>query len=411
MEYHIGEDGAMGATAEKLLRDIVRFHRHTHTAPPSPQDAAVLLAKLALKRADDEGEGEGGRSGEGEGGGTGAASAKEESVDRARRGVARAEARRDRAAQAQEHASFLKMHDDRWGQGPRLWAQHVQRRVLQVYARHEKKDAELCAKDLNALCKLPVGFIGHECRKMVARKLLRRITVTHDGLPPQEDGGNIQQRGRFAVRAIEAATEVTGRKRKRDATAATTKKHLHEHFQAIEDTLSEAVPFPDVSGAEAAATIFAQRALMCDGEAKRGVMAIELLDAERLESSEALQSLKKQCSDDGARLLVVRGSGLTISLWLDIAFGVKRWEFRALPLPRQNADKQLASIRDVKSGDVLVLTCKETGDQLKATVGRRVQSWNVATQNAEKATEDGVAGAEEEEEEEEGITVRATIFN
>ena len=46
-----------------------------------------------------------------------------------------------------------------------------------------------------------------------------------------------------------------------------------------------------------------------------------------------------------------------------------------------------------------------------ATVGRRVQSWNVATQNAEKATEDGVAGAEEEEEEEEGITVRATIFN
>ena len=107
----------------------------------------------------------------------------------------------------------------------------------------------------------------------------------------------------------------------------------------------------------------------------------------------------------------MRGSGLTISLWLDIAFGVKRWEFRALPLPRQNADKQLASIRDVKSGDVLVLTCKETGDQLKATVGRRVQSWNVATQNAEKATEDGVAGAEEEEEEEEGITVRATIFN
>ena len=159
--YHIGEDGAMGATAEKLLRDIVRFHRHTHTAPPSPQDAAVLLAKLALKRADDEGEG-------------GAASAKEESVDRARRGVARAEARRDRAAQAQEHSSFLKMHDDQWGQGPRLWAQHVQRRVLQVYARHEKKDAELCAKDLNALCKLPVGFIGHECRKMVARKLLRQ---------------------------------------------------------------------------------------------------------------------------------------------------------------------------------------------------------------------------------------------
>ena len=113
----------------------------------------------------------------------------------------------------------------------------------------------------------------------------------------------------------------------------------------------------------------------------------------------------------------MRGGGLTISLWLDIAFGVKQWEFRALPLPRNKAahkqDQVLTSIRDVQKGDMLVFTCKETGDKLSATVGRRVQSWNVAKQQAEAAaaTEDGADHASGVAEvEEEKIVVHAEII-
>ena len=391
-EWHIGEDG-LGAKAEKLLRSIVRFHRLTNTAPPAPHQAAVILAKARLRLA---------AAAVGDGDGDGAQTAQkkeEESVVKARASVARAEARRDRAAQAQLHSSFLDMHDD----DERLWSCHVKRRVLQVYARHQKKDAELEAKDLNALCnpKLPLGFISRECRKMAAAKggQLRRIAVKG------------QQQGRFAVRAIEAV-KGGGRKRKRGDTTAATSKHLAKHLKAIED-LSGAKPFPHIQGASDAAAIFAEHALMSDVDAKRGVMAIELLNAKRLGSSEDLQALKEQCSEKGVRLLVVRGAGLGISLWLDIAFGLKCWEFRALPLPHKAHDQALTSIRDVQSNDMLVLTCKETGDKLSATVGRRVRSWNVEIQQAETnaATEDGADHASGAEVEEEDITVRVEIID
>ena len=61
---------------------------------------------------------------------------------------------------------------------------------------------------------------------------------------------------------------------------------------------------------------------------------------------------------------------------------------------------------------MLVLTCKETGDKLSATVGRRVRSWNVEIQQAETnaATEDGADHASAEVEEED-ITVRVEIID
>ena len=43
-KWCISEDGHMGAMAEKLLQDIVRFHRHTGHTPPHPEAAALLLA-------------------------------------------------------------------------------------------------------------------------------------------------------------------------------------------------------------------------------------------------------------------------------------------------------------------------------------------------------------------------------
>ena len=109
----------------------------------------------------------------------------------------------------------------------------------------------------------------------------------------------------------------------------------------------------------------------------------------------------------------MRGGGLTISLWLDIAFGVKQWEFRARNKAAHKQDQVLTSIRDVQKGDMLVFTCKETGDKLSATVGRRVQSWNVEKQQAEAAaaTEDGADHASGVAEvEEEKIVVHAEII-
>ena len=58
----------------------------------------------------------------------------------------------------------------------------------------------------------------------------------------------------------------------------TTTKHLAQHLEAIGNvTDGYARPFPHVRDTGGAATILAQRALFCDGEAERGVMAIELI--------------------------------------------------------------------------------------------------------------------------------------
>ena len=176
----------------------------------------------------------------------------------------------------------------------------------------------------------------------------------------------------------------------------------------------DARPFPnndEIDTAEAAATIFAERGFIGNGEAERGLMAIELREPLRVKD---LAALKEQCSEEGVRLLVVRGNGLTISLWLDIAFGIKSWEFRALPLSQQSK-KTLTSIRDVKRDDVLVFTCRETGDKLSVTVGRRIHARNIATQRAEeeaaaKATEDD-GGQEEGVESLAGIEVTASIID
>ena len=81
----------------------------------------------------------------------------------------------------------------------------------------------------------------------------------------------------------------------------------------------------------------------------------------------------------------------------------------------QQSKKTLTSIRDVRRDDVLVFTCRETGDKLSVIVGRRIHAWNIDTQKAEKAaakaTEDDRGAEQQEESMLAGIKVCASIID